>query len=91
MCMRGENVILVMGYATNISELYSKYKIFLGKFLDDTFLNIADSSGHGHDHCEFVGGSSIYSRTSLDWESPFKTGGWSFIFKLVPDNSSISP
>ncbi|XP_028858533.1 fibronectin type III domain-containing protein 1 isoform X2 [Denticeps clupeoides] len=31
-----------------------RYKIFMGDGLRDTFHSIADSSGHGEDHCQFV-------------------------------------
>ncbi|XP_071488620.1 uncharacterized protein [Diadema antillarum] len=33
----------------------NRYKIFLSSDLTDIFLNIGDSHGRGHDHCEFVG------------------------------------
>lgn len=33
-----------------------RYKIFLGNSLEEDFLDIGDTFGHGNDHCEFVGG-----------------------------------
>uniref|UniRef100_A0A4W4F6P6 Fibronectin type-III domain-containing protein n=1 Tax=Electrophorus electricus TaxID=8005 RepID=A0A4W4F6P6_ELEEL len=31
-----------------------RYKIFMGDALKDTFYSVADSFGHGEDHCQFV-------------------------------------
>lgn len=44
------------------------YKIFLSDSLTDTFLDVADSDGYGHDHCEFVGGK--LERTSQLGNTP---------------------
>jgi len=53
----------------------TRYKIFLSDDLDGTFLNIGDSSGHGQDHCEFIGGDR--PATNIDnnfWNSPSNRG-----------------
>ena len=43
--------------------------------LTATFLNIADSSGHGQDHCELVGGDESKANLPNDfWVSPTATG-----------------
>ena len=43
--------------------------------LSDVFKNIADSSGHGQDHCEFVGGNAANANLpSHFWDSPTAFG-----------------
>ena len=43
--------------------------------LTATFLNMADSSGHGQDHCELVGGDESNANLPNDfWDSPTATG-----------------
>uniref|UniRef100_A0A8W8JET2 Apple domain-containing protein n=1 Tax=Magallana gigas TaxID=29159 RepID=A0A8W8JET2_MAGGI len=37
----------------------TRYQLFLGANLTDTFLNIGDGSGEGADHCELVGGLEV--------------------------------
>nr|XP_022294864.1 uncharacterized protein LOC111104979 [Crassostrea virginica] len=37
----------------------TRYKLFLGSSLGGIFMNIADMSGNGEDHCELVGGSQL--------------------------------
>ncbi|CAK8690511.1 unnamed protein product [Clavelina lepadiformis] len=39
----------------------NKYKIFLSESLHGKFRNIADTSGNGDDHCEFVGSNDLAS------------------------------
>ncbi|XP_070538772.1 uncharacterized protein [Ptychodera flava] len=52
-----------------------RYKIFLSDDLDGVFLNVADSNGHGQDHCEFLGGTEESSNIDNDfWDSPSTYG-----------------
>nr|XP_022292926.1 uncharacterized protein LOC111103758 isoform X2 [Crassostrea virginica] len=41
------------------------YKLFLGSSLGGKFMNIADGSGRGEDHCELVGGSELSASTGM--------------------------
>ncbi|XP_062613268.1 uncharacterized protein LOC134275044 [Saccostrea cucullata] len=53
----------------------TRYKIFGGQSLTDTFLNIADGSGSGADHCELVGGSEGNAHLAGDYPyAPVVTG-----------------
>lgn len=54
----------------------TRYKLFLSDDLEDTFKNIADTSGHGQDHCEFVGAppDGDFTLDSSFWYSPSTTG-----------------
>ncbi|XP_062596529.1 fibronectin type III domain-containing protein 1-like [Saccostrea cucullata] len=52
-----------------------RYKIFGAQNLADTFLNIADGSGSGADHCELVGGSEGHANLPGDYPyAPVVTG-----------------
>ncbi|XP_072032084.1 uncharacterized protein [Amphiura filiformis] len=54
----------------------TRYKIFLNDDLHSNFRNIADSSGHGQDHCELVG-SQDNAQVTLGnefWSSPSSVG-----------------
>ncbi|XP_041357720.1 uncharacterized protein LOC121374683 [Gigantopelta aegis] len=53
----------------------NKYKLFLSDSLTGRFLNIADGSGHGQDHCEFIGRTTDAKSIDNDfWNSPATTG-----------------
>ncbi|XP_061193487.1 uncharacterized protein LOC133201714 [Saccostrea echinata] len=53
----------------------TRYKIFLGANLTDTFLNVGDGNGHGADHCELVGGLEADAVLAGDYmSSPELTG-----------------
>ena len=57
--------------------LFVRYKLFLSEVLDGTFLNIADKSGYGQDHCQFVGGtqkSTGIKVGNLTWGTPSGNG-----------------
>ncbi|XP_078324279.1 uncharacterized protein LOC111103762 [Crassostrea virginica] len=43
----------------------TRYKLFLGSSLGGKFMNIADGSGRGGDHCELVGGSELTANTVM--------------------------
>lgn len=49
-----------------------RYKIFLSTSLQGKFLNIGDSNGMGHDHCEFVGGTSSSLVTLSEHKSTYE-------------------
>ncbi|KAK3090466.1 hypothetical protein FSP39_012113 [Pinctada imbricata] len=52
-----------------------RYKLFMSENPGEMFLNMADSSGSGEDHCELVGGDINKAKLPLDfWESPTATG-----------------
>ncbi|XP_072033313.1 uncharacterized protein [Amphiura filiformis] len=54
----------------------TRYKIFLNDDLHSNFRNIADSSGHGQDHCELVG-TQDSTTVTIDndfWLSPSSVG-----------------
>ena len=70
----------------------TRYKLFLGNSLDDTFHEIGDYAGHGQDHCELVnpnfripnedditsGGCSTCNIDSAHvFEPPVGSQGWS--------------
>jgi len=68
----------------------TRYKIFLSDDLDDTFLNIGDSSGHGQDHCEFIG--SARPATNIDnnfWNSPSNRGYYRSNWNDTPQIGNI--
>ncbi|XP_077993982.1 uncharacterized protein LOC144447775 [Glandiceps talaboti] len=68
----------------------TRYKIFLSDDLDDVFLNVADSSGHGQDHCEFVGGSDESTRIDNDfWDSPSNRGYFRSRWGQTPQLANI--
>ncbi|BFZ16267.1 hypothetical protein BsWGS_19306 [Bradybaena similaris] len=49
-----------------------RYKIFLSTSLQSKFLNIGDSNGMGHDHCEFVGGTGSSLVTLSEHKSTYE-------------------
>ncbi|XP_013412845.1 uncharacterized protein LOC106175409 [Lingula anatina] len=52
-----------------------RYKLLMSDGLSEEFLNIADSNGHGQDHCEFVGGNERDANLpSHFWSSPSARG-----------------
>lgn len=75
----------------------NRYKLFLSDSLDSEFLNIADTSGHGSDHCEFVGASSSgdFNLDNNFWHSPSATGyyrsGWGDDMQLGTIGGGMGP
>ncbi|XP_070549180.1 uncharacterized protein [Ptychodera flava] len=67
-----------------------RYKIFLSDDLDGVFLNVADSSGHGQDHCEFLGGTEESNNIDNDfWDSPLTRGYYRSQWGQSPRLASI--
>nr|XP_022294866.1 uncharacterized protein LOC111104981 [Crassostrea virginica] len=52
----------------------TRYKLFLGSSLGGKFMNIADRSGSGEDHCELVGGSELSASTVVAYLYPSVKG-----------------